>query len=723
MRRISNTGSTKSSVFNKDTELPPLEAPGIFQPPSTLPARNAAVETQRMRTAILGQIQAVQSDQDRASQQSKAQISLVSHELNPRMQKIDRQNAFNQKQLDDLIQRISQFEAEGVPNIQKVNEQVQLKFDQSIRTETTSKIQPISEDIKSEHARSDQLSDNVNNQFTTVSDKIRELTQLYDSLSKDASEYEVKLKSRLENFNPRIQTLEAKIIQFEQSADSLLKAANSGDEMSRNARKLRKTMEEIESDGLPVLIQQAQTNTLATISSVTNDIEQKFSQAKLLLMNMENTLKMSSEQQKALDEQVETIAKGSFDAQGSIDTEESELEQKLGDIESTLKTIMDEIGDGVQNIQDEDQGNSEWVLGGLEDDIESLRNIAKDALAKLKNDWNQFNTDNGAAQTSISQQLDEIQILINGKVNLIKRISAAERRSKWVFDRVSAWKKEQAKKMELKIEEEQYLQKLLALEEKLAETEKRLKAKDKQDAPEALPKAKGKKLSISEPPPNAEPITKEIKVIIDKKLKLTYAEDDDEQIFPDKKGPTESETSRKKREEEHKAALEKKKKERELEKKKRDEENKKQVVSKPKAKKEEPKSKSKKEEDKEETEELGEEEEEEKPKKKTKKQANEVEEEKPSKKSKKNKESEPKEEEEETEEEEKPKKKSKKPAKEEPKVEEEEDDEDEENAEEDEEEEEEKEEEPPKEEKKKKHHHSKTEEAEEPPKKKSKSKK
>lgn len=527
--------SSLSNVISTASDLPPLNpsSGSVYQPPNSTGSRNSLIETQRMRTIIMGQIQAVQSDQDRQMQQSEARISMVLRELSPKIQNLDRHSSFNQQQLDDLVERLSQLDSVMVPSIQQKCDEVQLKFEQSIRTETQSKFKPMSDDIKLEQSKSEQLSDSATSSVSNTNNKLKELSLLYDALEKQVSETHNYVQNHIITINPRLSTIETKLISYEGAAESSLKTQAERLDFQHSTKKLRKDLEDLEVDGIPLAIQSAASDTLAHITSVSSQIEQKFASSKLSLSSIDSSIKMTVEQQKNVDSHIESLSKSSIDTQTSIDIYEQEVNTKLSELEESIKSINEEIGGKLNELQENNSGNSHWVLDVLNDDIRSLQDNARQYLTQLNQDWIQFHKDNGEAQKITDSEIDKLSTILNGEFSLLKKIKAAEERSKWCLNRIQVWQKEAKEAEQRNVDDEKLVQKLETLEAKLKESESRLAAIDKQKAPKKV-KISKEKFNEADPIPQlAEPGNEIEPLSIPAELKLTYNDQDEEIVLPD----------------------------------------------------------------------------------------------------------------------------------------------------------------------------------------------
>ena len=115
----------------------------------------------------------------------------------------------------------------------------------------------------------------------------------------------------------------------------------------------------------------------------------------------------------------------------------------------------------------ENSSDTKWTVQGLEDDIESIRNMSKEMLVVLKDDWTKFNADNEKAQKCVDDEIAGLTNSLSGETNIMKRIQAAEKRAKWCVDRMNAWQREEDKRRKLQVEEDLVWDKLQELEQKL----------------------------------------------------------------------------------------------------------------------------------------------------------------------------------------------------------------------------------------------------------------
>ena len=467
------------------SELPRLKGnAGAPHQAANLPqVRNPAIEAQRMKTAILGQIQSVQSEQERQVQQIEAQISLISRELTPKMQNIQRHNAFNQQQLDELLARISQIATASIPKISETNEELQKKFENTIRAKAQTRLRPLGEEIELEKTRLEKLSETIVSGLATASDQLKKLSKEHDESTKKALELHGKVKARLEALRPKIAAMESKLASYSTVSDVSFVGGTSGDALERTARKLRNEIAQLENTEMQEAVQSTASETLASITSVTNNIEQKFAAMKAGLANMESAVKTAYEEQEAADAQLEEAAETSSKIEQQMDEQSVQLHNKLGELEAALDKLSREMHVTLADLNEEREGNSSWTVRGLADDIESLRTIASQKLNQLKEDWLRFHGDNRTLQETVDDHIDEIVRVLNGKLNLIKRVEAAEQRAKWCVERLNAWQREEERKKALDVSDEVLWAKLAALEQKLYETEERLHNQDGEEAP------------------------------------------------------------------------------------------------------------------------------------------------------------------------------------------------------------------------------------------------
>ena len=97
--------------------------------------RNSVAEVQRIRSELSNQVQAVSNKQEMQMRQIDSQLSMLQQELKPKLQNIERQQGFTQKQLEELRQRVQRLATEELASLQHKYDQMGVKFDRFMRVE------------------------------------------------------------------------------------------------------------------------------------------------------------------------------------------------------------------------------------------------------------------------------------------------------------------------------------------------------------------------------------------------------------------------------------------------------------------------------------------------------------------------------------------------------------------------------------------------------------
>ena len=525
----------KPSLFQGD--LSPIvthsDSPTKYQGPSS---GVAMMEMQRIRSTVIGNIQQSIGDQDRRAQQAETQMNIVQRELVPKMQNLERHNSFNKQQLGDIIERLSMMENESIPAIKQKNDEIQMKLQQCVRSESVTKIKPLLDDIRHERNKFDQLTDKSIAEISEANQKLKNLLRMYDKMLYKSDDLTSFVQDHLDLIAPRLDTFEHQLKAFEVAHKSAVKNQNSHSEMIEDAKKLRKKLEEIETQIIPNYVKSHASDSLTDITTISNEIEQKFNAVRMAVSNVDNSVNVANEQQRTINSQLDEISKSANDTQNNIDSEETDINERLSRIEELLNNVNQEITNELNDFQAEGTSKNVIQIPELDEEIELIQNASREILGNLKEDWNLFNNNNSDLQDKINKEVEDIFNVLNGKIKFIQRVTQAEKRVKWCVDRLNVWAKEVELKKTLKVNEEVLSEKLAKLEEKLKDHESKLHNLDHKDAPQ--PYEPPTEFPQREERPCPAPVMSKHDLLpksIPKNIQLTYENDDFNWILPQRK--------------------------------------------------------------------------------------------------------------------------------------------------------------------------------------------
>jgi hypothetical protein len=480
-----------------------------------------------MRTAIMGQIAAVQSDQDRFLQQVKSTISLASGELIPRMESSERQHSFTQQQIDDLKARLADLESTLVPTVRAASEDLDQKYEIVLKVRSQGKLKPLEEDIVQEQSRADQASDSLLTTVADVTDKFRILSRTNESATGETNAFQIAVRGDVEDLKPRAASLEARIAAYRKAAEVALQSAKESDNIAGTVNRLRIELDDLQQEGLPAAIADRNADAQARTTEAVNEIMQKFTTAALLVGNVQNAVKVNEAQQANLEQQVDKLCQPFLDAGNGISSDETELTNRLTALDKQLKDLSSELEESLSKTSEDSREKRKWVLDQCHDDRKDMLSIAATVAGKLQDQWVGFHEINQKVQSTVAETAAGFTKALTGeKPTVPQRIDHAERRLQWCVDRIKVWQKEDQFRTAYKVEIEPWADQLQKHERTLYALESGLSAIDSEAAIAQLPALAASPFEVQEKPAGAAAQEDLPAIAIDPGDQLTYPEDD-----------------------------------------------------------------------------------------------------------------------------------------------------------------------------------------------------
>ena len=477
MKVSGKTSLTRVYSAGSSSNLPPLKSPSSANP------RAFNLELQKTRAAVMDTIQSEANGRARGNQSFESNISLAEHEFTPKIHTLERQSAFTKKQLASLLAHIAETQGTMMQNIKNSHESSKLQFEQQIKQDSVSKLNPIIEDQRLQSSKIQKLTENIVSFLSKNADSIRNVQNRFEQIDKDVSDFNKVSMTQTNDISPRISVGESKVSYLETTAENFTRIVSQTQDMINSEKKCRETLKQIEDEGLGLAVSQSEQETLSLVSSKTIEIDQKIFAVEATADSLMSSLEAGKQAQSQQDVQVEEMSRKSMELEALLKTDEDEILGKLVSLQQQLdevKTkIMGQIGEQNESNIDEQKFNQE----DFQENVQRLSVLSAKDITQLQGEWNTFIKNNSIAQDKANEIIEDALNKLHGSDNILGRVSYQEERIKWCMQRIESWERDDAKRKRAGFDDgEAMVKRIDELEQKLKDFEAGLEAVDGQKA-------------------------------------------------------------------------------------------------------------------------------------------------------------------------------------------------------------------------------------------------
>lgn len=498
--------------------LPPVSD---TKSPSSLSQSYDSASFTRFQAEISSQISKMKSNFQRKSIQTKNKIFITQQDINTKFEHFNKKIDSNKSLYTEILNIISEFSQSDCSKIAKTGTNLELFFENNIQKKTASLFKPLSTDLQLYSKNLKQADAKIKENNRKIADKSAAVQKNIDNFNNQISIFTRESNERIENFQGRINRMYRNI-------DNQI--ANSGslptNFQSSYIIMLKNSLKELENKGISHKIKQMEKMKRMMVDMQKSQTDQILNgirrQIELCGRYMESVNKNERSKTNSIESVKITINKAQEkydknDYKEQINETEEKINQKLG---------------MVSNSPD---SNSSFNAQEIADNLIELENTTKSSMDQLKNDIILFHTNNRDVQSMIFKEIDEIQDLMIGKINLLERIDAADKRSQWCANRINKWKKKMEKEKLYEVDPDKIVSILLDLQQITIDLEKKIPGTKEEGISPIDPTMLEKLKRPSNPPIINELKPLPQKIEIPKKYKLTYTEEDlEKDIYPDK---------------------------------------------------------------------------------------------------------------------------------------------------------------------------------------------
>ena len=439
---------------------------------------NSAAEVHRIRSELSGQVQAASSRYEMQLKQVHARLAALQQELKPRVQVVERQQGFTQKQLDELRQRVQKLATEDVSALQHQYDQLGVRFDRFMRAEVESKLKPMHDAIRHARLRLDELDSTSVSGFKKVNDYAAALSLRLKETREGAQAQEESLEDQLDTLAPRIDSLERAFGALSAPAESHPgeRTVATPAQLSLRLKAAQDDFAQFRTEAMPAMIQES----AATFVDAAQQVEQ-FCHYKLTSLRSSVSVVACGnevvEQQRRQEEEVlDRLMKAGFEVKNRMEALENDtvtkvtvLEQSL---ESTANGLLAQIADvsaGASHQGDEAQRHVEGQVSEAKVKIDEL-------VGKLRKHVGAAGQANLDAQNEALARVSVIRNQLVGDGNAVGRTEAFEERMEWVVGEIQKIDEERVHAQERNGGPQNIANRMANIEERLAACDERLRA-------------------------------------------------------------------------------------------------------------------------------------------------------------------------------------------------------------------------------------------------------
>ena len=441
---------------------------------------NAVAELHRVRAELSGQVQATSNRHEMHLKQMSARIAALQQEFKPKIQNVERQLGFTQKQLDELRQRVQKLATEEVSGLQHQFDQMGARFDRFMRTDVDSKLKPMHDAIRHARTRLDELENTANSGFKKMNDNTTALATRMRETRTNAEEQEESLDEQLDDLVPRIEALERALGEVGDTSvvgkAPVKRTVSTPAQMGLRLKAAQDNFSEFKGDVMPAMIQESAATFVDAAQQVGQFCDFKIGELQTAMDTVDCENRMVEQQRRQEEETLDKLMKAGLEVQNRLEVlgqdtiaKVTALEQSL---ESTANGLLAQISDvsvGTTNEGDEAQRH-------VEDEVSELKVSIDGLIAKLRRLVKKCGQENLDAQKQVLTRISGIRNQLVGKENALGRTEATEERMDWVIDEIQRIDAERIRAQEKNGSPQSLANRLANIDERLAECNERLDA-------------------------------------------------------------------------------------------------------------------------------------------------------------------------------------------------------------------------------------------------------
>lgn len=441
---------------------------------------NSIAEVQRVRTELSNQLQSVSNKQEMQLRQLDSQLSMLQQEMRPKLQNIERQQGFTQKQLEEIRQRAQKLQMEELSPLQYKFDQLGIRFDRFMRVELESKIKPLQDDLRQSRAKLDELSSTVNTSFRKIDDQVNEMTQKVKNLNMNLNNSKSNYEEQISAIEPRLDALEREIAELSSSlTDFNAKGINDNpefdvtDDISSQLRNVQLAVNRLQNETIPASIQESSTNLTDALQSVSQFCDDKISALESSLDSITCSNQVVDQQRQQAEEQLNQLHNTNFDVQNKLSNLQDSKSQLLL-LEQAIESNSSDLRKLVSSLTSEASSMNGRAINSIDDDIRQLKNSIQASIRKLKETIRVSSRNNLEAQTQMLAQLSQLKNILYGKENAVERLMSAESRIRWCVASIQEIDNERLEAQKINGGPKTISLRIESIEERLASIDSRL---------------------------------------------------------------------------------------------------------------------------------------------------------------------------------------------------------------------------------------------------------
>lgn len=441
---------------------------------------NSIAEVQRVRTELSNQLQSVSNKQEMQLRQLDSQLSMLQQEMRPKLQNIERQQGFTQKQLEEIRQRAQKLQMEELSPLQYKFDQLGIRFDRFMRVELESKIKPLQDDLRQSRAKLDELSSTVNTSFRKIDDQVNEMTQKVKNLNMNLNNSKSNYEEQISAIEPRLDALEREIAELSSSlTDFNAKGINDNpefdvtDDISSQLRNVQLAVNRLQNETIPASIQESSTNLTDALQSVSQFCDDKISALESSLDSITCSNQVVDQQRQQAEEQLNQLHNTNFDVQNKLSNLQDSKSQLLL-LEQAIESNSSDLRKLVSSLTSEASSMNGRAVNSIDDDIRQLKNSIQASIRKLKETIRVSSRNNLEAQTQMLAQLSQLKNILYGKENAVERLMSAESRIRWCVASIQEIDNERLEAQKINGGPKTISLRIESIEERLASIDSRL---------------------------------------------------------------------------------------------------------------------------------------------------------------------------------------------------------------------------------------------------------
>lgn len=446
-------------------------------------------DVQRIRSDLSNQVQSISTKNEIQIRQLDSQLLMLQQEMKPKLQNVERQQGFTQKQIEEIRSRVSKLQTDELSPLQYKFDQMNSKFDRFMRVELEGKLKPIQDDIRQSRIKLDDLVASTNSTFKKIDDQTNELIQKVANLSDNINSQKVSYGNQLNEIQPKIEKLEIEVNELTGNLNNKeINIENLDDIPVGFAEQLKEAqlrMTKLQTETVPILIQDSSNNFLDALQQLTQFCDEKLNAIQSSLDSVSYSNQVVDQQRKQSEELLDQLIKVTFDVQHKLKTLDQDSQSQLTIIEQTIDSNTTNLRSMISELKTESSDVTSKAQTLIDDDVNQLRLSIQNSLRKLRELIKTNSYQNLQAQTEIFEQLSFLQNNLRGKDNMNRRVQAAELRLEWLIKAIQEVDNERIKAQEKNGSPRNIAIRMESIEERLASIDSRLNKLDNNGEPKS----------------------------------------------------------------------------------------------------------------------------------------------------------------------------------------------------------------------------------------------